>query len=351
MSMEKNKPFLIAGPCSAESPEQLLETARTLKEIPEISHFRAGIWKPRTRPGSFEGIGETALPWLNLVKRETGLKVTTEVARADHVEAALKHEIDVLWIGARTTANPFSVQEICEALKGVDIPVMVKNPTNPDLSLWIGAVERLEHVGIKNVSVVFRGFSTYESDSRFRNKPIWRIPVELKRKRQDIPLLCDPSHISGNRELVAELCQKAVNLNFDGLMIETHPTPEKAWSDAAQQVTPDNLASIIANLTFSKEIVEDAGFDLELEKWRSSIDIIDKEILDALAARMKIVEKIGHEKKKNGITALQLKRLDRMLKERVFQAKEIGLSEELAHDIYDLIHEMSVKTQIEIMKD
>jgi chorismate mutase len=350
MSISQKNPFIIAGPCSAESPEQMLAVARELENIPAVHLFRAGIWKPRTRPGSFEGIGAIGLPWLKKIKEETRLKTCTEVARASHVEEVLKHDVDVLWIGARTTANPFSVQEICDALRGVDIPVMVKNPTNPDLALWLGAIERLEMAGIKNVSAIFRGFSTYETDSRFRNKPIWRIPVELKRRRQDLPLICDPSHISGNRELVSELCQKAVNLNFDGLMLEVHPNPEQAWSDAAQQITPTQLQTILSDLTYSKEHVDNTLFDLELEKWRNTIDIIDKEILDALAARMKVVEKIGEEKKKNGITALQLQRLDKMLKERIDQARKIGLSEELAHDIYHLIHENSVKRQIEIMK-
>jgi chorismate mutase len=349
MSMGEKSPFIIAGPCSAESREQVLSTALALEKIPEVHLFRSGIWKPRTRPGSFEGIGPIGLPWLKEVKEKTRLKTCTEVARASHVEEVLKYDVDVLWIGARTTANPFSVQEICDALKGVDIPVMVKNPTNPDLALWLGAIERLEMVGIKNVSAIFRGFSTYETDSRFRNKPIWRIPVELKRRRQELPLICDPSHISGNRKLVSELCQKAVNLNFDGLMMEVHPTPEQAWSDAAQQITPESLSEIVNNLTYSKEHIKNVQFDNEIEKWRNSIDIIDKEILDALAARMKIVEKIGLEKKRIGITALQLQRLDQMLKERVYQAKEMGLSEDLAHDIYNLIHETSVKKQIEIM--
>lgn len=350
MSMNEKDKFVIAGPCSAESREQVLSTAKALENIPEVKIFRSGIWKPRTRPGSFEGIGQVGLPWLKEVKEQTRLKTCIEVARADHVEAALKHDIDILWIGARTTVNPFSVQEICDALKGVDIPVMVKNPINPDLGLWLGAIERFEMAGIKDVSAIFRGFSTYEKDSRFRNQPIWRIPVELKRRRQELTMICDPSHITGDRNLVAEICQKAMNLNYDGLMLEVHPTPDQAWSDAAQQITPSSLKEILDVLTYSTEESSDISFDNEIEKWRNSIDLIDKDILDALAKRMKIVEKIGVEKKRIGITALQLKRLDKMLKQRVEQAREMGLSEELAHDIYNLIHETSVKKQIEIMK-
>lgn len=264
-------PLVIAGPCSAESLDQMLRTAHALKEISEVSVFRAGIWKPRTRPNNFEGLGEIALPWLAEVKKQTGLKVTTEVATAKHVELCLKAGVDILWIGARTTANPFSVQEIADALKGVDIPVMVKNPINADLQLWIGALERFNLAGITKLMAIHRGFSVGEK-LEFRNDPLWRIPMELKVKFPELPLLCDPSHITGKRDLIQTVCQKAMDLDMNGLIIETHPDPEKAWSDASQQVTPEKLSEIISSLSLKKENSQDKSYTNQLNDLRDQID-------------------------------------------------------------------------------
>lgn len=341
------KPLLMAGPCSAESLEQVLSTAHELKKNPWVKVFRAGIWKPRTRPNSFEGLGELALPWLAEVKKETGLLTTTEVATAKHVELCLKHGVDILWIGARTTANPFSVQEIADSLRGVDIPVMVKNPINADLQLWIGALERLNQAGIDKLVAIHRGFSVAQK-FEFRNDPIWRIPIELKIKYPELSVICDPSHITGNRELVYKVAQKAMDLDMDGLIIETHPTPDLAWSDAAQQVTPNRLLEITNSLKLKSENCSNKNFDQELEILRGQIDRIDHDIIEALNFRKEIVEKIAKAKLSQNITALQRHRFQELMNDRMTSGKKFGLDENLIKEIFDAIHEDSIKIQTDI---
>ena len=339
-------PIVMAGPCSAESQEQVMLAARELKKNPAIKVFRAGIWKPRTRPNNFEGLGELALPWLAEVKKETGLLVTTEVATAKHVELCLKHGVDILWIGARTTANPFSVQEIADSLKGVDIPVMVKNPINADLQLWIGALERLNLAGITKLLAIHRGFSVADK-LEFRNDPLWRIPAELKIKFPDLPILCDPSHIAGNRHLIQKVCQKAMDLDMEGLIIESHPDPDKAWSDASQQVTPAVLEEILASLSIRHEMSDDAQFTNQLEKLRSQIDRLDEELIHTLKMRKVIVEKIAQAKVEQNITALQRSRFDQLMKERLDNASKLGLDGDFIKEIFNAIHEDSIKIQTE----
>lgn len=341
---QAGKPFVVAGPCSAESEEQVLQTARALKATGLVHLFRAGVWKPRTRPNSFEGVGELALPWLQTVKKEVGMLTATEVASAKHVELCLKHGVDVLWIGARSTVNPFTVQEIADALSGVDIPVMVKNPINADLQLWIGALERLNQKGIKKLVAIHRGFSVAEKLT-FRNSPLWRIPMELKVKYPDIPLICDPSHITGDRELVESVCQKAMDLDMDGLIIETHPHPEKAWSDASQQVTPEKLVQILKALDIKSEFSPNQNFDSHLEEFRRQIDRLDNELLHILSLRSSVVEKIAHTKVENSVTALQRHRFDQLMKERLDAGKELKLDTDYVKEIFDAIHEQSIKEQ------
>lgn len=342
-------PLVIAGPCSAESFDQMLRTAHALKEISEVSVFRAGIWKPRTRPNNFEGLGEIALPWLMEVKKQTGLKVTTEVATAKHVELCLKAGVDILWIGARTTANPFSVQEIADALKGVDIPVMIKNPINADLQLWIGALERLNLAGITKLMAIHRGFSVGEK-LEFRNDPLWRIPMELKVKFPELPLLCDPSHITGKRELIQQVCQKAMDLDYNGLIIETHPDPDKAWSDASQQVTPEKLAAIISSLSLKKENSMDKSYTNQLNDLRDQIDRLDNELLHTLKLRKDVVVKIAKAKIEQNVTALQRNRFDQLMKERMDAGEKLGLAQEFIKEIFDSIHEQSVQTQTDLFE-
>jgi chorismate mutase len=337
-------PLVIAGPCSAESEEQVLQTAKALQKIPQVKIFRAGIWKPRTRPNNFEGLGELALPWLANVKKETGLLTTTEVATAKHVELALKHNIDILWIGARTTANPFSVQEIADSLQGVDIPVMIKNPINADLQLWIGALERISHAGIDKLIAIHRGFSVAHQ-LEMRNDPLWRIPIELKLRYQDLPILCDPSHITGKSELVEMVCQKAMDLNMDGLIIESHMTPASAWSDAAQQITPVRLEEILTKLVLKSPYSSDENFDHLLENLRHQIDRLDHEIIHTLKNRKDIVLKIANAKYEKNITAVQLKRFNDLIQERVQLGISVGLDEQFIKDIFDSIHDHSVKIQ------
>ena len=342
-------PLVIAGPCSAESIDQMLRTAHALKEISEVSVFRAGIWKPRTRPNNFEGLGEIALPWLAEVKKQTGLKVTTEVATAKHVELCLKAGVDILWIGARTTANPFSVQEIADALKGVDIPVMIKNPINADLQLWIGALERLNLAGITKLMAIHRGFSVGEK-LEFRNDPLWKIPMELKVKFPDLPLLCDPSHITGKRELIQQVCQKAMDLDYNGLIIETHPDPDKAWSDASQQVTPEKLASIISSLSLKNENSMDKSYTNQLNDLRDQIDRLDNELLHTLKMRQDVVEKIAKAKIEQNVTALQKGRFEQLMKQRMDAGVKLGLDQDLIKEIFDSIHEQSVQTQTNLFE-
>ncbi len=338
-----NRPFLIAGPCSAESEEQVMETAIALAKT-DIDLFRAGIWKPRTRPGAFDGIGVKALKWLQRVKKETGLKTTTEVANALQVEQALEHGIDVLWIGARSTANPFSVQEIANVLEGVDIPVMVKNPTNPDLELWIGAIERVQASGIKQIAAVHRGFSTY-GKSIFRNEPYWEIPIELRRRMPDIPLFCDNSHICGNRVDLKSVAQYALDLNYDGLMMESHCNPDHAKSDPQQQITPAAYAELIQSLIVKGETTDDVDFLKHLDAVRSQIDKLDLEVLDLLARRMKLSEEIGLHKKHTKVSVLQVARWNEILEKAKNMGRERGLSEGFISHYLSAVHQESIAKQ------
>lgn len=342
-----SQPFVIAGPCSAESPEQLAIVAQALKNL-GITIMRAGVWKPRTRPDSFEGMGETALKWIADVKQETGLAFATEVANPNHVELALKAGVDVLWIGARTTVNPFSVQEIANALQGTDRIVLVKNPINPDLSLWIGALERLHRAGMKKLGAIHRGFSSFQK-SRFRNRPLWQIPLELKTQHPNIPLIGDPSHIAGNRNLIFEVSQKSLDLDYDGLMIETHPNPDKALSDAQQQVTPDSLKEILSQLRMSERSSSNALFINQLEALREKIDHIDQELIETLSTRMKMIEKIGDYKKENHVTVFQLERWDEIMQTRPEWARLALLSPDFIRELYKIIHDESIRIQTEIM--
>jgi len=338
-----NRPFLIAGPCSAETEEQVMTIARELAEA-GIDLFRAGIWKPRTRPGVFEGRGSVALPWLQRVKEETGLRTTVEVANAKQVDKALAHNIDVLWIGARSSANPFSVQEIADALKGVDIPVMVKNPTNPDLELWIGAIERMKAAGIKQIAAIHRGFSTY-AKTMYRNEPYWEIPIELRRRMPDIPLFCDNSHICGNRAELLNVAQYALDLNYDGLMTETHCDPDNALSDAMQQITPATYKLLINKLDFKREMTDDSDFIEYMDSIRHQIDNIDFEVLNLLAKRMKLSEEIGLHKKHNKVSVLQVKRWNEILEKAKVMGRERGLSEGFISNYLSAVHQESIAVQ------
>ena len=323
----KNRPFLISGPCSAETEEQVIKTARQLAQLNTVNIFRAGIWKPRTRPDSFEGVGAEGLRWLRNVKQETGLLVGTEVANEKHVYEALKYGIDMLWIGARTSVNPFTVQEISDALKGVDVIVLVKNPVNPDIELWIGAIERIAKAGIKHLGAIHRGFSTYEKTS-YRNPPNWQLPIELRHRIPDLPLICDPSHIAGSREFLREISQKALDLNFDGLMIESHIDPDKALSDAAQQVTPDDLRKLLSRLVIRNPVASDPKLLDILGELRQQIDVFDEHLLDLLEKRMKVAETIGQYKKENNITILQSTRWDEIINRVMSNTRAKGLSAE-----------------------
>lgn len=339
-----NRPMIIAGPCSAETEEQVMDAARSLASH-GIKIFRAGIWKPRTKPGGFEGVGKEGLRWLQRVKQELGMYVGTEVATAEHVREALAANIDVLWIGARTSANPFAMQEIANSLEGVDIPVLIKNPVNPDLDLWIGAIERIYNAGIRRIGVIHRGFSTY-GKKIYRNLPQWHIPIELKRLYPDLPIICDPSHIGGKRELIAPISQQAMDLNFDGLMIESHCNPDKAWSDAAQQVTPDVLNFILNTL-----VIRDTKQTTEsLNELRMQIDELDNDLLELLAKRMRVSEEIGVYKKEHNMPILQTERYEEILQKRIYQANSMSMSEEFMKTVLVAIHEESVRHQVEIMK-
>ena len=344
--LEPKRPLVIAGPCSAETEEQTLATARLLSAI-GVKVFRAGIWKPRTRPGAFEGVGSIGLPWLKKVKEETGMYVGVEVATAHHVYEAIKHGVDMMWVGARTSANPFAVQEVADALKGIDIPVFVKNPVNPDLDLWIGALERINNAGIKQLAAIHRGFSTYDK-SEFRNHPQWQIPIELHRRIPELPIITDPSHIGGKRELIADICQEAMDLNFDGLIIETHYNPEKAWSDAAQQLTPEGLKKVLDGLILRRPKIGDTPRNT-LDELRKQIDKLDNDLLDILAARMKVSEAIGKYKQENNITILQSRRYDEIMRDRTERANKRGLDGEFAVKIFESIHEESISCQSAIM--
>lgn len=342
-------PILIAGPCSAETEEQVLSTAYALAGQ-GIHLYRAGIWKPRTRPDSFEGVGEKGLPWLRRVKEETGLQVTTEVANADHVEKALTFGVDVLWIGARTTANPFSVQEIADALAGKDVPVMVKNPVNPDLSLWLGAIERLYKAGIRRIAVIHRGFSYY-GETRFRNAPRWQIPIEIKRLLPDVQLICDNSHICGRRDTLLEVAQKAMDLNFDGLMTEVHPLPGEAWSDAMQQLAPFQYRELIQALVVRKASSDDPEFLAVIDQLRHQIDEIDEEMIQLLARRMQLAEKIGSFKREKQIAILQTQRWNEVLQKGLRLGEQYGLSQTFMAALLKTIHQESINHQALVMND
>ena len=343
------RPMMIAGPCSAETEEQLMDTCKQIKEV-GINIARAGIWKPRTRPNNFEGVGHEALKWVQNVKKETGLYFSIEVGNPQHVEAALKHDIDMLWIGARSTVNPFTVQEIAEALRGVDIPVLVKNPINPDLALWIGAMERLWHVGITKIGAIHRGFSSFQKTS-YRNLPMWRIPIDLKNQMPDVPLICDPSHISGSRDHIFDVSQRAIDLDYDGLMIETHRDPDNAWSDAAQQVTPTSLGNILRNLKYRKPTSEDKEFITHLEELRHQIDHVDKELYEIIAQRMDIVEEIGQYKKRNNVTVFQKNRWKEISDSRRQWAEKLNLNPDFMAELFKVIHDASIKRQETILNN
>lgn len=342
------KPLIVAGPCSAESEEQMLTTAKELAKIEQVQIFRAGIWKPRTRPNSFEGVGAVGLQWLQKVKEQTGLLTAVEAANAQHVEECLKAGVDIIWIGARTTVNPFTVQEIADALRGVEITVMVKNPINPDLQLWLGAIERLNNVGIEKVIAVHRGFSSL-SQTKFRNSPNWQLPIELKIQMPHIPVICDPSHIAGKRELLLTVAQEALDLDMDGLMIETHIDPDNAKSDAVQQITPAKLKELLSQLIFRSAVSGNVEFSSRLEQLRKRIDKIDLDIVDILAARMQLVEEIGLYKKENNVTILQLERWNSVLKNILNQSENLGIQKEFSKKLYQLVHEESIRIQTEIM--
>lgn len=342
------KPWMIAGPCSAESQEQLLTTANAIQSHTDL--FRAGVWKPRTRPNSFEGVGEQALEWLQVVRQETDLRVATEVANAQHVEKCLQAGIDVLWLGARTTVNPFYVQEIAEALKGVNIPVMVKNPLHPELSLWIGALERLSKSGLNQLVAIHRGFFTLEQ-SAFRNEPKWEIPIRLKKKCPELLIICDPSHISGNTGMIKEVAQTALDLNMGGLMVETHISPQTALSDVEQQITPVQLANLISSLVLRKTSAEDKNFNVQLKKLRESIDEVDMKLLQVMGERTKLVQEIGRFKKENSVTILQIERWFEILKTRQEMGVSCELENQIVSELFELIHKHSILTQTDIMKE
>lgn len=340
---DKERPFVIAGPCSAETEEQVMTTAKQLAS--KGCHiFRAGVWKPRTKPGGFEGNGETALPWMKRVKEETGMLITTEVATPEHVEQALKYDIDILWVGARTTANPFAMQALADSLKGIDIPVIVKNPVNPDLELWIGAMERINQAGIKRIAAIHRGFSSYDKKI-YRNLPMWQIPIELRRRIPDLPIICDPSHIGGKRELIAPLCQQAMDLGFDGLIVESHCDPDKAWSDAKQQVTPEVLDYILSLLVIRNETVTTEG----IHELRKQIDELDNSIMELLSKRMRVCREIGQYKKEHNMTVLQTSRYNEILDKRGAQGSLCGMDATFVKEVFEAIHEESVRQQMEII--
>ncbi len=339
-------PAIIAGPCSAETPEQVMKIAKSLPK--EVKVFRAGIWKPRTRPGGFEGVGAIGLKWLQQVKAETGMLIATEVATAEHVQLCLEHDVDILWIGARTAVNPFAIQEIADVLKGTDKVVLLKNPVNPDLSLWMGGIERLAEAGIAKLGVIHRGFSTYEK-TKYRNIPEWQIPLDLKLHLPNIPIFCDPSHITGNRSKIFGVSQQALDLNYDGLMIETHCDPDNAWSDAAQQVTPEQLQDIITNLKVRNITDETEEFLQNIQAHRIQIDDMDSKLLDLLRKRMLISDAIGKLKKEKNVAVFQQDRWTKMLEKMQEEGKHVGFTEEFITAIYTAIHQESIYRQDKII--
>lgn len=342
------KPLIISGPCSAETETQVLETAQRLAKTGKVDMLRAGIWKPRTRPGSFEGIGAKGLPWLQQAKKLTGLPTTVEVATGKQVEDALNFEVDMLWIGARTTVNPFSVQEVADALRGADVPVLIKNPINADLELWTGAVERVAKAGIKHLGLIHRGFSAY-GNTEYRNAPMWHLAIEMKRRNPELIMINDPSHICGRRDILMDVAQKAIDLQFDGLMIESHIDPDNAWSDAKQQVTPEVLAEMLDTIIWRKEDVASEEFHAALEKLRQQINHLDDEMMQILSQRMKLAEKIGQYKKENDITILQTNRWNEILERAFVRGEKIGLSKDFITKYFDAVHMESINHQNKIM--
>jgi len=348
LDLQLTHPLVIAGPCSAETEAQVMSTAHLIKET-DATFFRAGIWKPRTRPGQFEGVGSIGLKWLQRVKEETGLKTATEIANASHVDQALKHNIDLLWIGARSTVSPFIVQEIAEALRGTDKIVLVKNPVNPDLPLWLGAVERLHSVGIEKLGVIHRGFSSYH-EKVYRNKPKWPLAIELRKQFPDLPLLLDPSHICGNRELIFEVCQTGLDLNYDGFMIETHIDPNEAWSDAAQQITPHRLNEITQQLKVKKPLLEETDYINRLTIYRKELDQLDQNLIELLSSRMDIAEHIGKLKQEKNVAILQSSRWDELMQKMIETGSKRGLSQEFIEKLFKAIHLESIQHQQDINK-
>lgn len=338
-------PWVIAGPCSAESEQQVISTARALMQSAHVKVFRAGIWKPRTRPNTFEGVGEVGLEWLQAAKAETSLLTTTEVASARHVELCLDHDVDILWVGARTTVNPFLVQEIADALKGVDIPVLVKNPVNAELGLWLGAIERLHNVGIRKLAAIHRGFSTY-IEMEYRNHPNWQIPIELQRLVPNLPLICDPSHIGGSREFIEPISQTALDLGIEGLMIETHIDPDRALSDSKQQITPNVLIEMLDRLRIRNAQVADGHVKGQMARLRAQISHVDAQIIQDLAERMKWVEQIGKLKEQYNIPVLQMHRWENLLQDHMARARQLGLDSEFVKSVFELIHAQAVKRQL-----
>jgi chorismate mutase len=344
------RPLIISGPCSAETETQVIETAQRLAATGKVDVLRAGIWKPRTRPGSFEGIGTKGLPWLQQAKKATGLPITVEVATAKQVEDALHFGVDILWIGARTTVNPFSVQEVADALRGVDVPVLIKNPINADLELWIGAVERIEKAGIKQTGLIHRGFSSY-GNTEYRNAPMWHLAIEMKRRNPNMLLINDPSHISGRRDILGDVSQKAIDLGFDGLMIETHIDPDNAWSDAKQQITPEQLATLLDGIKWRSEDIPSESFHIALDKFREQINQVDDELLLLLGQRMKIAAQIGSYKKNNNVTILQTNRWNEILERAFIKGEKLALSREFITKYLDAVHMESINLQNKIMND
>lgn len=344
----QKRPMIISGPCSAETEEQVLQTAVRLAATGKVDMLRAGIWKPRTKPGMFEGVGAKGLPWLQKARAQTGLPVTVEVATARQVQDALHFEVDMLWIGARTTVNPFSVQEVADALRGVDVPVFIKNPINPDLELWSGAVERVARAGVKQIGLIHRGFSSY-GNTEYRNAPMWHLAIDMKLKHPGLPLINDPSHICGRREILQEVMQKAIDLDYDGLMVESHINPDQAWSDAKQQVTPERLAEILDQLVWRREDVNSDEYHAALEALRQKIDHLDDELMQILGQRMKISEQIGRYKKENNITILQTNRWNDIIERASLKAEKLGLSREFITRYLDAVHMESIHHQKKVL--
>jgi chorismate mutase len=342
------RPLLISGPCSAETEDQVIETARKLAATGKLDIFRAGVWKPRTKPGMFEGIGSVGLKWMARAKKEFNILTTVEVATAKHVEEALDNGIDVLWIGARTTVNPFSVQEIADALKGIQVPVLIKNPINPDLDLWIGAIERMKKAGVEDLGMIHRGFSSY-GNSQYRNAPMWHLPIEMRRRFPEMLMICDPSHICGNRTLLANIAQTSINLDLMGLMMETHIDPDNAWSDAKQQITPEAWGELIDGLTWRKESSSEEEFLNKLNKLRQQIDHIDDELLSLIGQRMQLADKIGEYKRDNDITILQTQRWNEILDRSYARGESFGLSREFIRRYFDAVHLESINHQNNVM--